>query len=349
MESMVDAPELAARYMRLVDGFLTTQLLYVAASLDVGGRLAGGPMSGPDLAASLGVDREALTRVLRGLVAEGVPDEDDQGRFALTPLGGCLSSLRGATVARGALYYDAAAGLLQTVRDGGTSFEHVHGASFFEHLQRHPDHYDVFQGSMAGRAEQEARDVVAAYEFTGLRRLVDVGGGPAVMLAEILRAVPELAGVMMDREAVVARAREHLDRSGVGDRAECVPGDFFVTVPAGGDAYLLSRVLHDWDDGDAARILATCRSAMEPGVRLLVVEAILPERASDAPAVIRMDLHMLVLLGARERTEAEFRNLLGAAGFTVHRVVRTGSSAGLGIIEAVAGSTAATWTPSRRA
>ena len=333
---MVDASELAARYMRLVDGYVTTQLLYVAAALDVGGRLAGGAMSGPDLAASLGVDRAALTRVLRGLAAEGVLDEDDDGRFALTPLGGCLSSLRGATIARGALYYDAAAGLLETVRDGGTSFAHVHRASFFEHLQRHPDQYDVFQGSMAGRAEQEARDVVAAYDFTGLRRLVDVGGGPAVTLAEILRAVPELAGVLMDREAVVPRARQHLDRSGVGDRAECVPGDFFVTVPAGGDAYLLSRVLHDWDDGDAGRILAVCRSAMEPGVRLLVVEAILPERASDAPAVIRMDLHMLILLGARERTEAEFRNLLGAAGFTVQRVVRTGSSAGLGIIEAVA-------------
>jgi hypothetical protein len=337
MDAVVDAPELAARYMRLVDGFVTTQLLYVAASLDVGGRLAGGPTSGPDLAASLGVNRAALTRVLRGLVAEGVLDEDDQGRFALTPLGGCLSSLRGASIARGALYYDAAAGLLETVRDGGTSFEHIHGASFFDYLQRHPDLYGVFQGSMAGRAEQEARDVVAAYDFTGLRRLVDVGGGPAVLLAEILRATPELAGVLMDREAVVSQARGHLDRSGVGDRAECVPGDFFVSVPAGGDAYLLSRVLHDWDDGDAGRILATCRSAMEPGVRLLVVEAILPERAGDAPAVMRMDLHMLILLGARERTEAEFRSLLGDAGFTVQRIVRTGSSAGLGLLEAVAG------------
>ena len=349
MDVMVDAPELAARYMRLVDGFVTTQLLYVAASLDVGGRLAGGARSGPDLAASLGVDRAALTRVLRGLVAEGVLDEDDQGRFGLTPLGGCLSSLRGATIARGALYYEAAAGLLESVRDGGTAFDHVHGASFFEHLQRHPDQYSVFQGSMAGRAEQEARDVVAAYDFTGLRRLVDVGGGPAALLAEILRSAPELAGVLMDREAAVPHARHHLDRNGVGDRAECVAGDFFVSVPAGGDAYLLSRVLHDWEDRDAGRILATCRSAMEPGVRLLVVEAILPERAGDAPAVIRMDLHMLILLGARERTEAEFRNLLGAAGFTVQRVVRTGSSVGLGIIEAVAGSTAATSTESRRA
>ena len=333
---MEDAPELAARYMRLVDGFVTTQILYVAASLDVGGHLAGGPRSGPELAASLGVDRDALIRVLRGLVAEGVLDEDGQGRFALTPLGGCLSSLRGATIARGVLYYEAAAGLLETVRNGGTSFEHVHGASFFDHVRRHPDQYDVFQGSMAGRATQEARDVVAAYDFTGLRRLVDVGGGPAVMLAEILRATPGLSAVLMDHEAVVPRARDHLDRSGVGDRAECVAADFFETVPAGGDAYLLARVLHDWNDGDAARILATCRSVMEPGARLLVVDAILPERARDAPAVIRMDVLMLMLFGARERTEAEFRTLLGAAGFTVRRVVRTGSSAGLGIIEAVA-------------
>jgi hypothetical protein len=336
MDGMVDAPELAARYMRLVDGFVITQLLYVAASFDVGGRLAGGPMSGSELAASLGVDCAALTRVLRGLAAEGVLDEDDQGRFALTPLGGCLSSLRGATIARGALYYDAAAGLLETVRHGGISFEHVHGASFFEHLRRHPDQYAMFQESMAGRAKQEARDVVAAYDFTGLRRLVDVGGGPAVLLAEILRASPELTGVLMDHEAIMPQGRDHLDRSGVGDRAECVPGDFFVSVPAGGDAYLLSRVLHDWKDDDARRILVTCRLAMKPGARLLVVEAILPERASDAPAVIRMDLHMLILFGAREQTEAEFRNLLDAAGFTVRRVVRTGSSAGLGIIEAVA-------------
>jgi hypothetical protein len=337
MEGVVDVRELAARYMRLVDGFVTTQLLYVAASLDVGGRLAGGPANGPDLAASLGVDRAALTRVLRGLVAEGLLDEDDRGRFALTPLGGCLNSLRGATIARGALYYAAAAGLLETVRNGGTAFEHVHGSSFFDHLERHPDQYGVFQRSMIGRAEQEARDVVAAYDFTGLRRLVDVGGGPAVLLAEILRVTPELAGVLMDRETVVAQARDHLDRSDVGGRAVCVPGDFFVSVPAGGDAYLLSRVLHDWDDGDAGRILATCRSAMGPGARLLVVEAILPERAGDAPAVIRMDLHMLILLGARERTEAEFRRLLGDAGFSVRRVVPTGSAAGLAIIEALAG------------
>jgi len=133
---------------------------------------------------------------------------------------------------------------------------------------------------------------------------------------------------------VVEEGRRRLAAEGVADRCQLVPGDFFAEVPAGADAYLLSRVLHDWTDDDGRRVLATCRSAMGPGSRLLVVEAILPERAADQPAVIRMDLHMLVLLGARERTEEEFRRLLAGAGFEVRRVVPTRSVAGLSVIEA---------------
>jgi hypothetical protein len=134
---------------------------------------------------------------------------------------------------------------------------------------------------------------------------------------------------------VVAQAGRRLAAEGVAGRCQLVGGDFFADVPAGADAYLLSRVLHDWTDNDARRVLATCRAAMGPGSRLLVVEAILPERAADQPAVIQMDLYMLVLLGARERTEAQFRRLLADAGFEVRRVVPTRSPAGLSVIEAV--------------
>ena len=192
----------------------------------------------------------------------------------------------------------------------------------------------AFQASMAGRAEREAGDVVAVYDFTGLRRLVDVGGGRGVLLSAILRAAPGLSGVLMDRPAAVPEARRRLDADGLGDRAECVAGDFFAAVPPGADAYLLSRVIHDWDDDDAVRILATCRAAMTGSARLLVVEAILPERARERPDAIRMDLHMLILLGARERTEAEFRRLLGDAGLELTRVLPTASPAGLAVIEA---------------
>jgi ubiquinone/menaquinone biosynthesis C-methylase UbiE len=176
--------------------------------------------------------------------------------------------------------------------------------------------------------------VVAAYDFGGLGRLVDVGGGHGILLGAILRSAPDLHAVLVDQPAVVEEARRRLIAEGVADRCQLVPGDFFAEVPAGADAYVLSRVLHDWTDDDARRVLTACRAAMGPGSRLLIVEAILPEGAADQPAVIRMDLHMLVLLGARERTEAEFRRLLARAGFEVRRVVPTRSPAGVSVIEA---------------
>ena len=235
----------------------------------------------------------------------------------------------------GELYYQAAAGTLAAVRRGGTAFEQVYGDRFFDYLARHPEQEASFQASMSGRAEQEAGDVVAAYDFGGLGRLVDVGGGYGILLGAVLRAAPELQAVLVDQPGVVEQARRRLEAEGVAGRCELVAGDFFGSVPAGADAYLLSRVLHDWVDDDARRLLATCRSAMGPGSRLLIVEALLPERARDQPAVIRMDLHMLVLLGAHERTEAQYRRLLGETGFRVARVVPTASPAGLSVLEAV--------------
>ena len=321
--------------MRLIDGFVTTQLLYVAAKLGIADRLADGPRTGAELAEEVGADAGALGRVLRGLVIEDVLAEVDDGRFALTPLGECLVPLRDSAIARGELYYASAGGLLETLKTGATAFEHVHGRRFFDYLAEHPDQEATFQGSMAGRSEQEADDVVAAYDFTGLRRLVDVGGGRGILLGRILRAAPDVHGVLFDRPAAIPAAQRHLDEGSVSGRAECVGGDFFDSVPVGADAYLLSRVLHDWNDVDAGRILASCRRAMPADSRLLIVEAILPERAKDRPATIRMDLHMLLLFhDARERTEAEFRALLDGNGFALERVVMTASPAGLGVIEA---------------
>ena len=140
--------------------------------------------------------------------------------------------------------------------------------------------------------------------------------------------------MLLDRPAAIPGARERLAAAGLSARADCVEGDFFASVPAGADAYLLSRVIHDWGDEDAVRILATCRAAMPAGARLLLVEAVLPERASGAPEAIRMDLHMLVLFGARERTEAEYAALLAAAGLELRRVVATASPAALSVVEA---------------
>ncbi len=275
--------------------------------------------------------------MLRGLAAEDVLSENDDMQFALTATGEALSRLRGAALVRGDLYYRSATGLLDAVQAGGTPFERVYGEEFFEHLGHHGEHEAAFQASMAGRAEQEADDVVAAYDFSGFGRIVDVGGGRGVLLARILHAASGGSGVLIDRPAAIPGAQFYLESVGLADRSECLSVDFFASVPPDADAYVLSRVLHDWDDTDAGRILATCREAMRPDSRLLIIEAILPERARDRPAAIRMDLHMLLLLGARERTETDFRMLLERSGFRLERLVPTESPAGLGVIEAVLG------------
>lgn len=324
---------------RLMDGYLVTQLLYVAAKLGVADVLADGPRAGAEVAAAVGADADRLTRILRGLVVEGVLAQDGDGRFALTAIGerlrdGAPGSLRGQVIVRGEAYWQAAAGLLRTATDGGTAFAHAHGEHFFDHLARHPEREAAFQAAMAGRAEREAADVVAAYDFSGLRRLVDVGGGSGVLLQAILEATPDLRGVLLDRHEAVQRAAGRLAAAGLTERVECRVGDFFASVPTGGDAYLLSRVIHDWDDADACDILTRCREVMTPEARLVLVEAIVPELAQDGPEAIRMDLHMLMLLGARERTEAEYRRLLAEAELALERVVPTGSPAGLSVLEA---------------
>jgi hypothetical protein len=324
---------------RLMDGYLITQMLYVAARLGIAEALMDGPRDGDAVAHAVGAQPDAVRRLLRGLAAEGILDERPDGCFGLTDLGTCLrgdvpGSQRGAIVARGDVYYGATAGLLDAVLHGGSAFERVHGMAFFEYLARHPELGAAFQGSQADRSRLEAADVVAAYDFGRFERLVDVGGGQGILLEAILRASPQTQGVLLDRPPVVERSRERLAAAGLGERCSFVPGDFFADVPAGGDAYLLSRVLHDWGDADAIRILAACRAVMDDRATLLVVEADLPELAREQPAAIRMDVHMLTLFHGRERTVAEYERLLAATGFRLVRSVPTRSPVGLGVIEA---------------
>jgi ubiquinone/menaquinone biosynthesis C-methylase UbiE len=332
-------PAALQQVARLMDGYLATQLLYVAASLRLADHLADGPRDAATLAADVGADPSALYRVLRGLAAEGLLGEEPDGRFRLTAPGACLrgdvpSSLRGAIMARGELYYAGTAGLLAAVQRGGAAFEHAYGLRLFDYLAEHPGLGAAFQASMTDRSRQEAEHVVSAYDFGTASRVVDVGGGQGILLAAIMQAAPALRGVLFDRPTVVERARQRFVDAGLDRRCEVVPGDFFEAVPAGGDMYLLSRVIHDWDDAEATQILATCRAAMGPDGTLLLVESILPERAADQPSAIWMDLHMLVLARGRERTLEEYARLLDAAGFALRRAVSTGSPAGISIIEA---------------
>ncbi|WP_448612922.1 methyltransferase [Modestobacter sp. URMC 112] len=320
----------AARLARLADGYLVTHLLHVAATLGVPEALAGGPRSSAELAAELGVRPGPLHRVLRGLAAEEVLDELPDARFALTATGQLLradvpGSLRGAVSARAELYHAAVAGLPDAVRSGGTPFELVHGQPFFDHVAAAPERLAAFQASMADRSAREAGAVVAAYDVSGWGSVVDVGGGTGTLLRAVRERAPSADVVLFDRPEVVARS----DLPSVG-------GDFFAGVPGGADAYLLSRVLHDWDDDGALRVLRSCRSAMRPDSVLAVVEAVLPERAVDDPAAVRMDLHVLLLLHGRERTAEEYAGLFDAAGLRLTADVPT--DAGVHVLEARPGA-----------
>ena len=324
----------------LADGYVTTQLLYVAAKLRLADALADAPASGPEVAAAVHADADVVTRILRGLCLDDVFVELADGRFALGRLGeylrdGVAGSQRGPILARGEVYFPAAQALLDAAMTGTCAFEQTYGQPFFDHLNSVPAHQELFEASMAGRAAHEAAAVVAAYDMSGVSHLVDVGAGPGLMARAALRAVPALSVTLVDRPAMMDRARREMNDAGLTRRCAFVAADFFDAVPAGADAYLLSRILHDWNDEEAARILRVCRAAMPPGARLLIVDAVLPERARDMPGAIRMDLLMLLLFNARERTAAEFDRLLATAGFELRRVIPTGSPTGLAVIEAV--------------
>ncbi|WP_018684938.1 methyltransferase [Actinokineospora enzanensis] len=322
-----------ARIARLVDGYQATQLLFVAVDLDLAERLAAGPRTAAEIAPETGVAPGTLHRVLRGLAALGVFEELGEGRFGLGELGHLLradapGSVHGLLLVRGGLYYRSYDHFRESVREGGTAFERFYGSKFFDYLNDHPETGEVFQLSMTARSRHEAIGVTAAYDFGRFDSLVDVGGGEGVLLAAIAAASPDLRAVLFDQPDVVARATD------LPANCEVIGGDFFGDIPAGADAYLLSRVIHDWDDAEAVTILTACRKAIPDHGTLVLVEALLPERAIDAPAAVRMDVSMLAMFGGRERTEAEFTELLASTGFALERVALAEAELGLYVLEA---------------
>ncbi len=323
---------------QMIMGFRITQLIHVAATLGIADLLKQGPQSVERLAQSVGADAHALHRLLRALASIGIFAETTEGQFGLTPLAALLQedtpgSLRGLAILYGEKWlWDVYGTLLYSVKTGRTGFPRIHGQTFFEYLGQHPESARSFNQAMSSYSGQEATAVLEAYDFSGMTKLVDVGGGHGGLLAAILKRYPAMSGVLFDLKPVLDGAPEELTQAGVMSRCDLVAGDFFVAVPQGGDAYLLKSVLHNWDDTQCVRILQNCRKVMQPGGRLLVVERVLPLGNEPSEAKL-FDINMLVVLGGSERTEFEYASIFAQAGFKLTRVIATRSP--LSIVEGV--------------
>ncbi len=333
MKEKEDTRALSRQMGKLINGYQTSAAIGAVATLGVADALAGGPAHPADVAARVGADPGALARVLRALADAGVFEALEDGQFALTPLGATLrgdvpgSVRRAAIIAADEWHWRAYGHLTHSLRTGEAGFRPAHGCGFWEYLDRHPSAGAMVDGSMARIAAARAAAFARTYDFRAMTRVVDVGGGQGVLLQHVLEAHPHLRGIVFDRPAVSEAARARLAEAGLSGRCEVVSGDFFAGVPVGGDAYVLSWILHDWDDEAAVRILTNCRAAMGDAGRLLVLELVLspanaphPPTAADALART-VDLEMLAVVGGRERTEAEFQALLGRAGLGLTRVL----------------------------
>ena len=305
--------------------------------------LLDGPATVEQLGAQADVDPVHLVRLLRVLGDLGLVARDTSGRYALTGRGALLRSshpgnLRSLALTQTWPLNVAAWGrLADAVRSGAGTFVEANGMPMWEALSSHPTHEAVFNAAMARRGAVQAAALREACDLEGVARVVDVGGGSGALLEALLVAEPRLHGVVADRPDVAAEARLRMESAGLSDRCEVVPADFFREVPGGGDAYVLSNILHDWPDEDCVRILGVVRAAMRPGARLWVLERVLdpsPARPAAEQADLHLlDLNMLVLFGARERTVAEYAALLAGAGFAAPVVHTTASP--LDVVEAV--------------
>jgi orsellinic acid C2-O-methyltransferase len=312
--------------LRLLNGFRGYQLVVAACRLGLPEMIAAGSRGAAEIARRTGMDPDAMRRMLRGLVAWGFFSEDGDGRYVSTPVSDSFRSdrpgLRNMALMLSEEAYPTWGALMYSLETGKPAFEHLHGKSRWEKLAEEPEDAAQFNAAMVETSTRVARDVVAAYDFGWARSVVDVGGGSGALLAGVLLANPELRGTLFDLPAGLAGAAEAMERAGVGDRVEVVEGSFFETVPAGHDVYMLKSIVHDWDDVHAAKILAACRNAMVPSSRLLVVERLVPEHVTTDPrdiAAVMSDLHMMVLLGGRERTNSEFIELFRPVGLQLAR------------------------------
>ncbi|WP_431046130.1 methyltransferase [Streptomyces sp. P1-3] len=317
-----------ARVIQLIFGAMAGQLMGAAVRLRVLDRIGDGERHADDLAAECGTHPQATTRMLRALAGLGLLAETASGAFSATATGALLRTDRPDSKASlVGLFADPAMlraweHLDDSVRTGERSFDKVFGTDFFGYLKDHQALSEQFNEAMSQGTRGVAELLPEACDFGRFTTVADVGGGDGTLLAAVLRAYPDVRGIVYDTAEGLAQADPVLDRDGLTGRCALVAGDFFAAAPEGADAHLLKSVLHDWSDEQSAVILGHCRRALPDHGRVLIVEVVLPETADTGYGGLPYlsDLNMLVNLGGRERTRAEFEELCGRSGLAVASV-----------------------------
>lgn len=327
-----------AQLIQMFAGSWVAVALHTAARIGIADHLAGEAKSAVELAPALNAHAPALHRFMRTLAGLGVLTQGDGQRFAVTPLGAALQTNAPGAARSTILAFGGPAftrtweEIVYSLETGKPGFDKALGMPMFDYLAQHPEAASLFSEAMVGFHGSEPPTVAEAYDFSGMTTVVDVGGATGNMLAALLSRHAGLKGVLYDLPHVVRDAPALLKARGVESRVTIEPGSFFERVPPGGDAYVMSHIIHDWNEEQCLTILGHCRRAIAPNGRLLIVETVLPE--GDTPHQGKLqDLVMLVFPGGQERTEAEYRELLAKAGFRLSRVVPTASV--VSIVEAV--------------
>lgn len=327
-----------ARLVQMATAGWVSKLLHTAATLKLADQLADAPKSAAELAILIRAHAPSLHRLMRALAAVGILAEQPGQRYALTALGDALKTgapgaARAVVLTFGSQAIESAwDNTLYSVETGKTGFEKANGKPLFDYLAQNPESASLFNETMIGFHGQEPPAVAAAYDFSNFKTIIDVGGGTGNLLAAILNRYPAPRGVLLELPHVTSDALGRFKVKGVIERVKVETGDFFEGVPAGGDAYLLSHIIHDWDEDRCLVILRNIRKAMNAAGRLLIMEMVLP--AGDVPHPGKMlDVLMLVVTGGQERTEAEYKILLSKAGLRLTRVVPTDSA--VSVVEAV--------------
>ena len=321
---------------QMIGGHIPSMLVSVAAKLRIADHLRDGPRSVADLAKATRTHEDSLYRLLRALTELGLFVEEPGPAFRLNAAAELLrsdvqGSLRVAAETAGEPWMRGAWGALShSVQTGETAFDHLYGQGTFDWFAKNPEAAALFDAGQEAGTSRDAEAVAAAYDFSNVRSVVDVGGGFGALLTPVLRQNDGVRGVLFDLEHVIAQARTRFDER-LAARVEFVPGDFFKSIPGGHDLYVMKYILHDWNDERSRAILSTTRKAMSGQAKLLVVETLVSP--PNQPGGKVGDVFMLVRTGGRNRTEQEYRSLLASGGFDTTRVISTGTA--LSIIEAV--------------